>query len=406
MTRFVLTRLPGVCTAIKWSGWLGNGGRPILGVVVVAGAAIIWLGLDTGLLTRWSIAGTAGLEQDLIGTSRHEPVWALSTVAHAAPTLSGPLVSLLGARQWLNSQPLRPEDLRGRVVLVNFWTYTCINSLRALPYLRAWAEKYKDRGLVVIGVHTPEFAFEKHFVNVGKQLGLLGVDYPVVIDNDYGIWRAFGNRAWPAFHFVGADGRVRHHVFGERDYDQSERLIQKLLSEATGEEIAGDLVAVAGEGPQAAADKQNLRSPESYVGYALGRTFVSPGGVNEDAPTLYQAVQALSLNRWSLAGIWTIGSEFATLNDPSGSISYRFHSRDLHLVLAPAVQGQGIRFRVKIDGAPPGVDHGFDTDPEGWGNVQDGRMYQLVRQRGSVEDRTFQIEFFDAGVRAYAFTFG
>ena len=288
--------------------------------------------------------------------------------------------------------------------MVNFWTFTCINSLRALPYLRAWAEKYQDRGLVVIGVHTPEFAFEKDFANVAKQSGLLDVGYPVVIDNDYGIWRAFGNRAWPAFYFIGADGKVQHHVFG--DYDQSERLMQKLLSEADGKEMGGDLVAVAGEGPEALADKGDLHSFESYIGYALGRTFVFSGGVNQDVPAHYRAVQSMPLYRWSMAGIWTIGSEFATLNDPSGSISYRFHSRDLHLVLAPAVQGQAIRFRVKIDGAPPGSDHGVDTDAEGLGSVQDGRMYQLVRQEGPITDRTFEIEFLEPGVRGYFVTFG
>jgi len=234
----------------------------------------------------------------------------------------------------------------------------------------------------------------------------LCVGYPVVIDNDYGIWNAFGNRAWPAFYFIGADGKVRHHVFGERDYDQSERLIQKLLSEADGKEIAGDLAVVSGEGPQAPADKEDLHSFESYIGYDLGRTFVSPGGVNQDVPAHYRAVQPLPHNRWSMAGIWTIGREFATLNDSSGTISYRFHSRDLHLVLAPAVQGQAIRFRVKIDGAPPGPDHGVDTDAEGLGSVQDGRMYQLVRQKGPITDRTFEIEFLERGVRAYVFTFG
>jgi thiol-disulfide isomerase/thioredoxin len=393
---------------VKRSARWGDGLRRILGAAVVAGAATIWLGLDTGLLTRWSSASTNSLEQDLIATLRKAPALALGTAAYAAPgpALSRPQRSLLGARQWLNTQPLRAEDIRGKVVLVNFWTYSCINSLRALPYVRAWAEKYKDRGLVVIGVHTPEFAFEKDVANVRQASASLGVFYPVAIDSDYGIWRAFNNQAWPAFYFIGADGLVRHHVLGEGDYDQSERLIQQLLSEAKGAPVASDIVAVTGDGPQAAADERDLRSPETYIGYAQARNFASPDGVREDAPSLYRTVSALPLNRWGLAGVWTIGGEFATLGDKSGSITYRFHARDLHLVLAPPSQGQPIRFRVKIDGAPPGADHGFDVDAEGRGSVQEARMYQLVRQSGAVADRTFEIEFFDAGVRAYAFTFG
>jgi thiol-disulfide isomerase/thioredoxin len=348
------------------------------------------------------------LGQDLINTPRKGLALALGTAAYAArgPALSGPLGKLLGAQQWLNTPPLHAEDIRGKVVLVNFWTFSCINSLRMLPYTRAWAEKYKDRGLVVIGVQTPEFAFEKDVANVGKALVSLSVGYPVAIDNDFGIWRAFNNQAWPALYFVGADGRVRHHVLGEGGYDQSERLIQQLLSEANGAPVASDIVAITGNGLQAAADEKDLRSDETYVGYDKARNFASPGGVYEDAPNLYRTQSALPLNRWGLAGVWTIGGEFATLNDKSGSITYRFHSRDLHLVLAPPSQGHNIRFRVKIDGAPPGADHGFDVDAEGWGSVQDARLYQLVRLSGSVADRTLEIEFLDAGVRAYVFTFG
>jgi thiol-disulfide isomerase/thioredoxin len=332
----------------------------------------------------------------------------VGTAAYAAPdpALSGPLRSLLGAQQWLNTQLLRPEDIRGKVVLVNFWTYSCINCLRALPHVRAWAEKYKDGGLVVIGVHTPEFAFEKDVANVGRASVSLGVGYPIAIDNDFEIWRAFDNQAWPALYFIGADGRVRHRVLGEGGYDQSERLIQGLLSKVNGPPVPTDIVAISGKGPQASADETNLRSAETYIGYAQGRDFASPGGVREDAPSLYRAAWALALNRWSLAGVWTVGREFASLTGTSGSIAYRFHARDLHLVLAPRAQGNPIRFRVRIDGAPPGADHGSDVDAEGWGSVQDGRLYQLVRQTGSVADRTFEIEFFDAGVRAYAFTFG
>ena len=390
--------------SVRW----GDGFRRVLGAAVVAGAATIWLGLDTGPLTRWSSASTNSLEQDLIATLRNEPGVGMGTAAHAAaaPVLSAPLASLLAARPWLNTPPLQPEDLRGKVVLVNFWTYSCINCLRMLPHVRAWAEKYRDRGLVVVGVQTPEFAFEKDAHNVRKALISLGVSYPVVIDNDFGVWRAFDNEAWPALYFIGADGRVRDQAFGEGSYDQSERLIQQLLSEAHGAPVAGNIVAISGKGPQAAADESDLRSPESYIGYAQARNFTSPGGIREDTPSLYRTAPELPLNRWSLAGVWTIGGEFATLDDSSGSIAYRFHSRDLHLVLGLSPQGYPIRFRVKIDGAPPGPDHGFDVDAEGWGSVQDERLYQLVRQTGSVVDRTFEIEFFDAGVRAYVFTFG
>jgi len=335
-------------------------------------------------------------------------IFGVGAAAHAAPdsTSSGPLAALLGARQWLNTQPLRAEDLRGKVVLVNFWTYSCINSLRALPYVREWAKKYGDDGLVVIGVQTPEFSFEKDVANVSKALVSLGVEYPVAIDNDFGIWRAFYNEAWPAFYFIGADGRVRHHVFGEGGYDDSERLIQKMLSEADGAPVASPIAAIDGKGPQAAADERDLRSHETYIGYAQAGNFVSPGGAEEDAPTLYRTVSAPLLNRWSLAGVWTVGGEFATLNEAPGRIAYRFHARDLHLVLAASSQDHPIRFRIKIDGAPPGADHGIDVDADGWGDVREDRMYQLVRQTMPVADRTFEIEFLDAGVRAYVFTFG
>jgi thiol-disulfide isomerase/thioredoxin len=355
--------------------------RCVLGAAAVAGAAAIWIGLDTELSLG------------------------IGTPAYAAEH-SGPLDSVLGARQWLNTPPLRSEDLRGKVVLVNFWTYSCINSLRALPYLRTWAEKYKDRGLVVVGVHTPEFMFEKDIANVSKATAFLNVAYPVALDSDYGIWRAFDNEAWPAFYFIGADGRVRKRVLGEGGYDRSERLIQKLLSETGGAPVARDIAAVSGKGAQAAPDERDLRSPETYIGYLQARNFVSPGGVSEDGPNHYRAASALLPNEWSLAGNWTVGGEFATLNDPGGRIAYRFHARDLHLVLGRASQGQPIRFRVMIDGAPPGADHGSDVDAEGRGAVQEDRLYQLVRQAGPVAERAFEIEFLDPGVRAYVFTFG
>jgi cytochrome c biogenesis protein CcdA/thiol-disulfide isomerase/thioredoxin len=386
---------------VKRSTRWGDRFRPILGAVVVAGTVAIWSGFD---VTRFGAVSTEGLEQSLISTMRNEGI---STTAHAAsaPALSGPLRSLLGARLWLNTLPLRPDDLRGKVVLVNFWTYSCINCLRILPYVRAWAEKYKSHGLVVIGVQTPEFAFEKDVGNVRAALVSLGISYPVAIDNDYGIWRAFDNDAWPALYFVDADGRVRHRTLGEGGYDQSERLIQQLLSDADGTAVAGAVVPVSGEGSQAAPDEKDLRSGETYIGYSEASNFVSPGGLVGDTASLYR-IASPPLNHWGLAGVWTVGGEFATLNDPSGGMAYRFHARDLNLVLAPPASGQPVRFRVTIDGSPPGADHGFDVDAEGWGSVQQSRLYQLVRQAGSVTDRTFEIEFFDAGVRAYSFTFG
>jgi cytochrome c biogenesis protein CcdA/thiol-disulfide isomerase/thioredoxin len=390
--------------SVRWS----DGFRRVLGAAVVAGAATIWLGADTGLLTRLSSAGTNILEQGLIVALRQAPVSATAQAAEpAAPTatLPAPLSSLFEARQWLNVQP-RPEDLRGKVVLVNFWTYSCINCLRTLPHIRSWAEKYRDRGLVVIGVHTPEFAFEKNVANVRTASASLGVGYPVVIDNDFAIWRAFDNQAWPAIYFIGADGRVRHHTLGEGGYEQSEKLIQQLLSEANGAPVTKDIPAIRAEGAQVAADEGNLGSAETYIGYRQASNFASPGGIREDVPSLYDAGPALPLNKWSLTGNWTVGGEFATLNKTPGRISYRFHARDLHLVLGPAVQGQPVRFRVKIDGKPPGADHGFDVDAEGWGSVRENRLYQLVRQAGPVMERTFEVEFLDAGVHAYAFTFG
>ena len=319
---------------------------------------------------------------------------------------SDPMRTLLETQQWLNTKALRAGDIRGKVVLVNFWTYSCINCLRILPHVRAWSDKYKSSGLIVIGVHTPEFAFEKDVDNVRKALVSLGVGYPVAIDNEYRIWRAFDNTAWPALYFVGADGRVRRHVLGEGEYDQSEQLIQQLLSEADATPVADGTVTVSGISTEAAPDERDLRSPETYIGYAQATNFASPGIVSENLPRVYATLSALPLNHWTLAGVWTIAGEYATLNDAPGSITYRFHARDLHLVLARLSQGHPIRFRVRIDGNPPGVDHGFDVDSDGWGSLEDDRLYQLVRQAGKVVDRTFEIEFFESGVHAYAFTFG
>jgi len=354
------------------------------------------------------LAGLFALPPAFIAALPKDSVLRTSTAAHAAPdyALSAPVKALLAAPQWLNASPLQEADLRGKVVLVNFWTYSCINSLRALPYIRAWAGKYGDRGLVVIGIHTPEFAFEHDLANVARAKTALDVGYPIVMDNDYGLWRAFANRAWPAFYFIGADGRIRDHRLGEGDYDKSEQLIKRLLSEAAGGPVPGGIVDAMGTGPEAAPDWRDLRTNETYVGYEKAEGFASPGGLRPDAPTVYRTASVSRPGAWSLGGAWTVGSEFATLNAASGSIAFRFHARDLHMVLAPGAQTSPVRFRVKLDGAPPGSEHGFDVDAEGGGSVQDARMYQLIRQTGSVKDRTFEIEFLDPGIRAYVFTFG
>ena len=316
----------------------------------------------------------------------------------------GRMPSFAGATDWINSPALTSADLRGKVVLVQFWTYTCINWLRAHPYVRAWAERYKDRGLVVVGVHTPEFPFEKDVDNVRRAARDMQIGYPIAVDSDYAIWRAFDNQYWPAFYIVDAQGRIRHHQFGEGGYEQSELVIQRLLEEAGSRGIASASVPVVGRGAEAAADWPNLRSPENYVGYQQTDNFSSPGGAAVGKSRNYTAPSRLSLNHWALSGDWTMENGLATLNAAEGRITYRFHARDLHLVMGS--QGRPIRFRVTIDGAPPRADHGADIDAEGWGVVQEPRLYQLVRQSGAIGERTFEIAFADAGVRAYAFTFG
>ena len=326
-----------------------------------------------------------------------------------APTanlpIEGGFPSLDGAAEWLNSPPLTPAALNGKVVLIDFWTYSCINCLRAVPYVRAWAEKYKDQGLVVIGVHTPEFAFERKVANVKTAVADLKIGYPVAVDNAYRIWRAFDNSYWPAHYFIDAQGRLRHHHFGEGEYDESERVIQQLLAEAGRRDMPATLVSVDASGVEAASNMTDVKSSETYLGYDRSENFISPGGVVEDKSNLYAAA-APQLNQWSLAGDWTIGGENAMLNQQGGRIVYRFHARDLHLVLGPAAEGKAIRFRVTVDGKVPGVDHGADTDADGQGVVDGQRLYQLVRQNGAIADRTFEIEFLDPGVQAYAFTFG
>jgi cytochrome c biogenesis protein CcdA/thiol-disulfide isomerase/thioredoxin len=390
--------------AMPW----GDKVRRVLGAAIVLGAAAMWTGFDTGPLTRLSLANTFAFENRLVTALRPSPAAhpnpvVTNTVANSA--LSGPLLSVLGTTQWLNTPPITAADLRGQVVLVNFWTYSCINCLRALPYVRSWAAKYKDQGLVVIGVHTPEFAFEKDVGNIKSAADMLGVTYPIAVDSDFRIWRAFDNNAWPALYFLGSDGRIRHQAIGEGDYLASEAVIQKLLAEA-GHDANMNVAEVEGEGAQAAADIGNLKSPETYLGYGQGSGFTSPGGIREDVPSLYRTIASLPLNRWTLDRTWTIHREFAELNDQTGSVSIRFHARDVHLVMGPSVPGTEIRFRVTIDGVAPGLNHGADTDADGWGTILDARLYQLVRQTDGSTDRSLKIEFIGKSARAFAFTFG
>jgi thiol-disulfide isomerase/thioredoxin len=318
----------------------------------------------------------------------------------------GMFPSLDGATGWLNSQPLSAAGLRGNVVLISFWTYTCINWLRQLLYVRAWAEKYKDHGLVVIGVHTPEFSFERNVENVRRAAKDLRVEYPVAIDSDYALWQAFANHYWPALYFVDAQGHIRHHHFGEGQYEQSEMILQQLLLQAGSDDIGQELVSVASRGIETAADWGSLQSPENYLGYDRTANFASPGDLVFNRRHVYAAPERLWLNEWALVGDWTVGRQAAALNTANGRIVSRFHARDLHLVMGPAERGAPVRFRVLLDGEPPGAAHGLDTDEQGDGAVSDQRLYQLIRQPYPIADRLFEIEFLDPGAEAYAFTFG
>lgn len=329
-------------------------------------------------------------------------------LTHPATQLpvEGELPLLGGATGWLNSAPLTAAGLRGKVVLIDFGTYSCINWQRTLPYIRAWAAKYKDHGLVVISVHTPEFTFEHKVDNVRWAVQEMRLEHPIAIDNDYALWQAFDNHYWPAQYFVDAHGQIRHHHFGEGDYEQSERIIQYLLAEAGFGGINQDLVSVDARGPEVAADWNSLQSSENYVGYARTENFASPGGVVMNNRHIYAASTQLRLNQWALAGEWTVGSEAIVLNTASGRIAYRFHARDLNIVMGPAAPGASIRFRLRVDGQPPGAAHGIDVDDQGYGTVTEQRLYQLIRQPGPIADRLLEIEFLDPGVEAYSFTFG
>jgi thiol-disulfide isomerase/thioredoxin len=327
------------------------------------------------------------------------------TGADANERTSRELAAIGGVAEWINSPRLAPANLAGKVVLVNFWTYTCINWLRTLPYVRAWAQKYRD-GLVVIGVHTPEFAFEHNLDNVRRAVRQMRIEYPVAIDNDYSIWRAFNNQYWPALYFIDARGRVRQHRFGEGEYEQSELAIQRLLVEAGVAANRDGGASIDASGVEAPADWANLKSPENYVGYERTSNFASPGGAEADRRRVYAVPARLSLNQWALAGEWTMGKQATVLSSAGGRIVYRFHARDLHLVMGPPRQGSSVRFRVSIDGQAPGAAHGVDVDEGGNGALVEQRLYQLVRQPGPIADRRFEIEFLDAGAETFAFTFG
>ncbi|SAK71706.1 cytochrome c biogenesis protein transmembrane region [Caballeronia hypogeia] len=421
-----------VFTAMKRSLGAGEWVRRGIGAAMLLGVVAIALGLDTGVLARVSTVATSGIEQQLVDklSNKNGAMMKSANANHDGPAMmrasaepprsanpaplpvEGTLPSLDGAVQWLNSPPLTKEALRGKVVLVDVWTYSCINCLRTLPYLKSWAQKYRDQGLVVIGVHAPEFAFERNVDNVKQAIHDLGIDYPVAIDNNYAIWRALNNQYWPAHYFIDAQGNIRYHHFGEGDYAHSEHVIQQLLAEAGhGASPATAMTAksndeASGNGAMMQADNADMRSPETYIGYERAEQFMSPGGQAADRIQDYSAPKALDVNDWGLAGAWKVGAEHATLEGSNGRIVYRFHARDLHLVLGPSKDGKPVRFRVSIDGAAPGASHGSDVQADGTGTVKEERLYQLVRQSGPVADRTFTIEFLDPGVEAYAFTFG
>jgi thiol-disulfide isomerase/thioredoxin len=382
---------------------------------------VIALGADTGLLARLSYASTSVFEQAVLDrlheeTSRkgiseiadngsmtmtvnaREPFISSLPVEGIAPALDG-------AVEWLNSKPLTASDLHGKVVLIDFWTYSCINCIRTVPYVRAWAEKYRDQGLVVIGVHAPEFAFEKNIDNVRKAVADFAIRYAVAVDNDFRIWRAFQNSYWPAHYLIDAKGQLRYHHFGEGNYAQTEKAIQDLIREAGSKMAADSTVTPNTRGAEMAPDLGNIGSSETYLGYDRAAGFVSPEGLLSNTSRDY-SIDAPGLNEWGLSGRWTVGAEKAVLDNAGGGIAYRFSARDLHLVLGPKTNGKPIRFKVTVDGMVPGKNHGADVDADGNGQITTTKLYQLVRQAGDVEARNFEIHFFDPGAEAYTFTFG
>lgn len=388
--------------AMKRSLGVGEWVRRVVGACVLVAVVAIALGADTGFLSRLSQSSTSRLEQTLL--DRFHMAQSKPAAGDASLAVEGPMPSIDGAVQWLNSPPLTREGLKGKVVVVDFWTYSCINCLRSLPYVKAWAAKYRDQGLVVIGVHAPEFAFERDIGNVTRAVHDLGITYPVAIDNDYAIWRAFNNGYWPAHYFIDAKGNIRHHSFGEGDYVADEQVIQTLLAQANGGPVPTGTVDVSATGIQAVSDQNDVESPETYIGYGRAERFAS-GPVKKDRSAPYQA-HIVKLDDWGLTGQWTVGEEHAALDKAGGRIAYRFHARDLHIVLGPGADGKPVRFRVTIDGKAPGASHGVDTDAQGQGTVTQERLYQLVRQSGVIGDHTVEVDFLDPGVQGFAFTFG
>jgi len=350
------------------------------------------------------LVGFTGAMINVLARGRIEAKQSKSMITTKPPESQMP--SFRGATQWFNSPPLTEADLRGKVVLVEFWTYTCINWRRTLPYVRAWAEKYKDQGLVVIGVHTPEFPFEKDARNVEWALKDMKIDFPVAMDNNYGVWNAFANQYWPAMYFVDAMGKIRHQQFGEGNYDQSERVIQQLLAEAGAKGVSHEPAQVDAKGAEVAADWADLGSNENYLGFERTSNFASPGGVVTNQGQHYIFPSRLKLNQWAFSGNWTMGPDADVLNVASGQIAYRFHARDVNLIMGPVAPGATVRFRVTIDGKPVGAAHGVDVDEEGNGKVTGQRMYQLIRQPAPIAEREFIIEFLDPGVAVFDFTFG
>ncbi|MCP3722393.1 redoxin family protein [Paraburkholderia sp. CNPSo 3272] len=426
--------------ALKRSLGVGEHVRRAMGALVLLTVGAIALGVDTRLLALVPGAPTNGVEARLVDLlaspaaarqtpsaepARHEeqeaqarpavqdePAAHIERVSLPAPAaavdlpVEGRLPALDGATAWLNSAPLTPDALRGKVVLVNFWTYSCINCLRTLPYLKTWADRYGNDGLVVIGVHTPEFGFEHDTGNVKRALANLGIRYPVAVDSDYRIWNAFGNQYWPAFYLVDAEGRVRYHHFGEGDYAQAEQAIQQLLADNGRATPAATPKAPQASGALAPADQRDIGSGETYVGYREAQGNANPARVQADTAAAYTLPGQLGLNQWAFGGQWNVGAESAVAGAPQASIAYRFHARDLHLVLAPAADGKPVRFRISIDGAPPGAAHGADVAADGSGVATSARLYQLVRQSGRIGDHTFEIRFLDPGAHVYSFTFG
>ena len=387
--------------AMKRSIGAGEGLRKALGVLILVGVATIALGLDTRVLAKLSTAQTFAFEHrlgQLLGMEQEE----LTTTTGGMLPVEGALPELDGATLWLNSPPLTREQLKGKVVLVDIWTYSCINCIRTIPYVRAWAERYKDQGLVVIGVHSPEFAFEKDPANVRKAVADFGIRYPVAMDNDLAIWRAFDNRYWPAHYLADAQGRIRYHHFGEGKADQTEAAIRALLAEKGAK--LGAAADVSAKGASAAADWASIRSPETYLGTRRAANFASPGGLRPGTNN-YLLPSKYALNHWALDGRWTVEPQRSVSLSPRAKIAFRFRARDLHLVLGSAT-GKPVRYRVLIDGRPPQADHGMDIDSAGNGKVTGQRLYQLIRQKDPSRERLFMIEFLDPGAEAYAFTFG